>query len=237
MTSSDSTEPNTIAFIFARGGSKGLPRTNQLPVAGVSLLARAIRCAKDVHSINRVIVSTDDLEIAEAARAAGAEVPFMRPPELASDSARVWQAWRHAVDFVENEPGARKIDVFVSVPPVCPLRTPHDLKRAISLYNKGNADIVFSVTPSKPYDSRVKVDSSGAASLAQAPDDAARQRTSTVYDIVGAVYVTSPDYIRQAESIWGGRNATIEIPHERAVEINTEMELRLAELLLQGGRS
>jgi N-acylneuraminate cytidylyltransferase len=233
----DPAEPNVVAFVFARGGSKGLPRTNLLPVAGVSLLARAIRCAKAVPGINRVIVSTDDPEIAEAARTEGAEVPFMRPPELASDTARVWQAWRHAVDVVENESGTRKIDVFVSVPPVCPLRTPHDLKRAIALYNKGNADIVFSVTPSKPYDTRVQLDPSGAASLAQAPDEAARQRTSAVYDIVGAVYVTSPAYIRQSESIWGGRNATIEIPHERAVEIDTEMDLRLAELLLQGDHS
>jgi CMP-N-acetylneuraminic acid synthetase len=237
MTASVSTEPNIVAFIFARGGSKGLPRKNLLHLAGISLLARAVRCAKDVRSINRVIVSTDDREIAEAARAEGAEVPFMRPPELASDTAREWQAWRHAVEFVENEPGSRKIDIFVSVPPVCPLRTTHDLKRAIALYNKGNADIVFSVTPSKPYDSRVKLDPSGAASLAQAPDDAARQRTSTVYDIVRAVNVTSPTYIRQSESIWGGRNATIEIPHERAVEIDTEMDLRLAELLLQWDHS
>jgi N-acylneuraminate cytidylyltransferase len=237
MTSSDSAEPNIVAFIFARGGSKGLPRKNLLSLAGMSLLARAVRCAKAVPGINRVVVSTDDPEIAAAARTEGAAVPFMRPPELASDTARVWQAWRHAVDFAESEPGARKIDVFVSVPPVCPLRTPQDLKRAIALYNKGNADIVFSVTPSKPYDSRVKLDPSGAASLTQAPDDAARQRTSTVYDIVNAVYVTSPAYIRQSDSIWGGRNATIEIPHERAVEIDTEMDLRLAELLLQGNRS
>ena len=237
MTSSDSSAPNIVAFIFARGGSKGLPRKNLLPLAGISLLARAIRCARAVRGINRVIVSTDDQEIAEAARSEGAEVPFMRPPELSSDSAREWQAWRHAVDFIENEPKAKKIDIFVSVPPVCPLRTPQDVNRAVALYSKGNADIVFSVTPAKPYDSRVEIDPSGAASLAQGPDDAARQRTATVYDVVGAVYVTSPAYIRQSDSIWGGRNATIEIPRERAVDIDTEMDLRLAELLLQGNKS
>jgi len=237
MTSSGSPEPNIVAFIFARGGSKGLPRKNLRALAGVSLLARAIRCAKGVRGITRVIVSTDDAEIAEAARAEGAEVPFMRPPELASDTAREWQAWRHAVDFVEHQPDARKIDIFVSVPPVCPLRMPDDVKRAIALYSKGNADIVFSVTPSKPYDSRVKLDPSGTASLAQAPDDAARRRIATEYDVVDAVYVTGPAYIRQSESIWGGRNATIEIPRERAIDIDSEMDLRLAELLLQERRS
>jgi len=236
MTTSDSPAPYTVAFIFARGGSKGLPRKNLRDLAGISLLARAIRCAKGVRGIDRIIVSTDDAEIAEAARAEGAEVPFMRPPELASDSAREWQAWRHAIDFIEKEPGAKKLDVFVSLPPVCPLRISHDVKRAVDLYNKGNADIVFSVTPSKPYDSRVKLDPSGAAHLAHAPDDAARRRTATEYDVVGAVYVTSPAYIRQSDSIWGGRNATIEIPRERAVDIDTEMDLRLAELLLQEHR-
>lgn len=229
-------EPNIVAFVFARGGSKGLPRKNLRPLAGVSLLARAVRCAKAVQGIKRVIVSTDDPEIAEAARAEGADVPFLRPAELASDTARAWQAWRHAINFVENEAKADKIDIFVSVPPVCPLRTPEDVKRAIALFGKGNADIVFSVTPAKPYDSRVKVDPTGAASLAQGPDDAARQRTATVYDVVDAVYVTSPAFIRQSESIWGGRNATIEIPRERAVDIDSEMDLRLAELLLQGFR-
>lgn len=236
MTPASSSGPNLVAFIFARGGSKGMLRKNLRPLGGISLLARAVRCAKAVPGISRVVVSTDDEEIAQAARAAGADVPFMRPPELASDTAREWQAWRHAVEFIENEPDARPLDIFVSVPTVCPLRNEHDVARALALYRKGNCDIVFSVTPSKPYDSRVKLDPSGAASLAQAPDDAARQRVSTVYDVVDAVYVTSPAFIRQSESIWGGRNATIEIPRERAVDIDTEMDFRLAEFLLQGNR-
>jgi CMP-N-acetylneuraminic acid synthetase len=230
-------DPNIVAFVFARGGSKGMPRKNLRPLVGASLLARAIRCAKAVPCINRVVVSTDDREIADAARAEGADVPFTRPPELSSDSAREWQAWRHAINFIEDQPKASKLDIFVSVPAVCPLRIPEDVARAIALYRKGNCDIVFSVTPSKPYDSRVKLDPSGAASLTQAPDDVARQRTATVYDIVDAVYVTNPTFIRQSESIWGGRNATIEIPRERALDIDTEMDLRLAELVLQGKQS
>jgi CMP-N-acetylneuraminic acid synthetase len=230
-------DPNIVAFVFARGGSKGMPRKNLRPLVGASLLARAIRCATAVPCINRVVVSTDDREIADAARAEGADVPFTRPPELSSDSAREWQAWRHAINFIEDQPKASKLDIFVSVPAVCPLRIPEDVARAIALYRKGNCDIVFSVTPSKPYDSRVKLDPSGAASLTQAPDDVARQRTATVYDIVDAVYVTNPTFIRQSESIWGGRNATIEIPRERALDIDTEMDLRLAELVLQGKQS
>jgi N-acylneuraminate cytidylyltransferase len=233
------TEPNIVAFVFARGGSKGVPRKNLRPLGGVSLLVRAIRCAQAVPGITRVVVSTDDQEIADAGRAEGAEVPFLRPPELASDTAREWQAWRHAVDFVEKQPGAKPIDIFVSVPTVCPLRNESDVARAIALYRKGNADIVFSVTPSaaNPYYNMVELDTSGTASLSKPPEAVVhgRQKAPTVYDIVAGVYVTSPTYIRESDSIWGGRNATIEIPRERAVDIDTEMDFRLAEFLLQGG--
>jgi len=237
MSAAPATGPNIVAFIFARGGSKGLPRKNLKPLAGVSLLARAIRCAQAVPEIGRVVVSTDDPEIAEAARAEGAEAPFLRPAELASDTAREWQAWRHAVDFVERQPKARPIDIFVSVPTVCPLRNSDDVARAIARYRKGDIDIVFSVTQSaaNPYYNMVELDPTGSASLAKAPDAAVhgRQVAPHVYDIVAAVYVTSPDFIRRAESVWGGRNATIEIPRERAVDIDTVVDFKVAEALLE----
>jgi N-acylneuraminate cytidylyltransferase len=238
MTTPESSAPNIVAFIFARGGSKGLPRKNLLPLAGVSLLARAIRCAKGVRGVNRVVVSTDDQEIADAARAEGAEVPFLRPAELASDSAREWQAWRHAIDFVENQPGAKPVDIFVSVPTVCPLRTSEDVARAVALYRKGNCDIVFSVTPSaaNPYYNMVEIDdATGAAALSKPPEAVlhGRQKAPVVYDVVAAVYVTNPAFIREADSIWGGRNATIEIPRERAVDIDTIVDFKLAEALLE----
>lgn len=237
MTPSKSAGPYIVAFVFARGGSKGIPRKNLRPLGGISLLARAIRCAKAVPSVTRVVLSTDDEEIAEAGRAEGAEVPFLRPPELASDSAREWQAWRHAVDFIENEPNGKPIDIFVSVPTVCPLRTPEDVARAIALYRKGNCDIVFSVTPSaaNPYYNMVEILPTGEASLSKPPEAVVhgRQKAPVVYDIVAGVYVTSPAFIRESDSIWGGRNATIEIPRERAVDIDTIVDFKLAEALLE----
>ncbi len=174
-----------------------MPRKNLMPLAGISLLARAIRCAKGVPGVNRVVVSTDNQEIADAARIEGAEVPFLRPAELASDSAREWQAWRHAVDFVENQPGAKSVDIFVSVPTVCPLRTSEDVARAVALYRKGNADIVFSVTPSaaNPYYNMVEIDdSTGAAALSKPPEAVlhGRQKAPVVYDVVAAVLCHQP---------------------------------------------
>jgi N-acylneuraminate cytidylyltransferase len=235
---SDAAAPNIVAFIFARGGSKGLPGKNLRPLGGVSLIGRAIRCARSVEEIGRVVVSTDDAEIAAAARAEGAEVPFLRPADLASDTAKEWDAWRHAVDFVEQAPGTRPIDIFVSVPTVCPLRTGEDVARAIARYRQGDVDIVFTVTPAavNPYYAMVELDPKGAAALVKQPPAMlhGRQAAPKVYEIATATYVTSPAFIRRAESIWGGRNATVEIPRERAIDIDTALDFRIAEALLDG---
>lgn len=232
-------QPNIVAFIFARGGSKGLPGKNLRLLGGVSLIERAVKCAGAVAEISRVIVSTDDPAIAAAARTAGAEAPFLRPAELASDTASEWLAWRHAVDFVESQPSARPIDLFVSVPAVCPLRSSDDVARAIQRYRESGADIVFSVTPAatNPYYTMVELGSDGSAQLCKRPDTAlhGRQSAPKVYDIVAGVYVTTPAFIRRANGLWDGRNAVIEIPRERAVDIDTEIDFRLAEVLLHAG--
>ena len=96
---------SVVAFVFARGGSKGLPGKNLRPLAGKPLIAHAIEHALAVPRIERVIVSTDSTDIAQVARDFGAEVPFMRPAELATDDSPEWLSWRHAVDFVRQEEG------------------------------------------------------------------------------------------------------------------------------------
>ena len=89
-----------IAFIFARGGSKGLPGKNVRPLAGKPLIAWSIEHARAVERIDRIIVSTDSHEIADVARQNGAEVPFMRPKDLSSDTSPEWLAWRHALNYL-----------------------------------------------------------------------------------------------------------------------------------------
>jgi CMP-N-acetylneuraminic acid synthetase len=116
---------SVVAAIFARGGSKGVPRKNLRLINGSPLIAYAIRTALGVRAVSRVVVSTDDLEIAEVARSHGAEVPFMRPAELATDEASEWHAWQHAIKTLEAASG--QFDLFVSIPTVCPLRTSEDV--------------------------------------------------------------------------------------------------------------
>lgn len=225
---------NIVAFIFARGGSKGVPRKNVRPIAGLPLIAHAIQAARGVAGISRVVVSTDDDEIAQAARDHGAEVPFRRPAELATDSASEWLAWRHAIHAVEAESGP--IDLFVSVPAVCPLRTSADISACIARHDAGDADLVLTVVPAKanPYYTLIELDGSGAPHICKQPQTAlsGRQQAPEVYQIVAGCYVAKPDFIRTQDGIWSGRLRTVEIAEEHGVDIDTEVDFALAELLL-----
>ena len=128
-------KPNIIGCIFARGGSKGVPRKNVRPLAGRPLIAYAIETALASRWIGRVVVSTDDAEIAAIARQYGAEVPFMRPAELARDDSPEWLAWQHAIRSLGE------MDALVSVPPTSPLRTVDDVDGCIQVLLESDADV------------------------------------------------------------------------------------------------
>jgi len=155
-----------VAFIFARGGSKGLPGKNIRPLSGKPLIAWSIEHALAVKRIDRVIVSTDSEEIAAVARQYGAEVPFIRPAELAKDESSEWLAWKHALSHLMNTMGALP-EVMVSVPTTAPLRLPLDIENCLNEYETGSADIVITVTAAhrNPYYNMVKTKSDGTVAL------------------------------------------------------------------------
>ena len=124
-----------VAFIFARGGSKGLPGKNIRPLGGKPLIAWSIEHALAIKRIARVIVSTDSEEIAAVARDYGAEVPFIRPAELARDDSPEWLAWRHALNFLRETTGELP-EVMVSVPTTAPLRLALDIENCLDEYEK-----------------------------------------------------------------------------------------------------
>ena len=134
-----------IAFIFARGGSKGLPGKNIRLLGGKPLIAWSIEHALAVKRIERIIVSTDSEEIAVVAREYGAEVPFIRPAELARDNSPEWMAWRHALNYLSESTGVLP-EVMVSVPATAPLRHALDIENCLDEYEKSDADIVITVT-------------------------------------------------------------------------------------------
>ena len=106
---------STIACIFARAGSKGLPNKNIQTFNGKPLISWAVELALEVKQINEVFVSTDSEEIAEIARMSGASIPFMRPSELATDTSPEWHSWQHFIKFLADKDG-RLPDVFLSLP-------------------------------------------------------------------------------------------------------------------------
>lgn len=227
---------NTIALICARGGSKGLPGKNIRPLAGKPLIAWAISHAKAVPRIGRIVVSTDSEEIAEVARSFGAEVPFMRPAELARDDSPEWLAWRHAVEFLRQADGAYP-DRLVSVPTTAPLRKPEDIENCLSEYEKGGADIVVTVTDAhrSPYFNMVIRDETDTVRLVIPPQGAVfrRQDAPAVYDMTTVAYVTSPAFILSHDRAFAGRVKAVHVPPERALDIDTELDFRIAECLMQ----
>jgi N,N'-diacetyl-8-epilegionaminate cytidylyltransferase len=227
---------NVTGFIFARGGSKGVPRKNIRPLAGKPLIAWAVGTAKESRFINRIIVSTDDDEIAKVALQYGAEVPFMRPPELAGDRAPEWLSWQHAiVEIQKNNP--RPLDVFVSIPTTSPLRSVSDVDACISKLLQSDADIVITVKKAdrSPYFNMVNLDDGGYAHvvISAGKSMTRRQDAPTVYDMTTVAYAARPDFIMRAHGIFEGNVMVVEVPPERALDIDTELDFKIAEYLMK----
>lgn len=230
-------KPYVVAAIFARGGSKGVPRKNIRELAGKPLIAYAIEVARASTLVDRVIVSTDDVEIADVARAYGAEVPFMRPAELARDTAPEWLAWRHALEMLAADHDRPPIDVFVSVPPTSPLRAVEDIDGCVRSLIEGEADIVITVKPAErnPYFNMVVLDERRFARRAITPDQpiARRQDAPAVYDMTTVAYAARPAYVMRASGVFDGQVQAVVVPPERALDIDTELDFAFAEFLLR----
>lgn len=225
----------TYAFIFARGGSKGLPGKNIKALAGKPLLQYSIDTALASTSIDKVFVSTDDEKIAEVGRKCGAVV-IPRPAELANDDTPEWLAWRHAIEWVTMHHGA--FENFVSLPATSPLRSVEDVDKAIIKREQKNADICIAVTPASrsPYFNMVKNTEDGYIELVNKPvgDVFRRQDAPVVYDITTVVYVTTPDFIMKNYGLFSGKVVSIEVPKCRAVDIDDIYDFKFAETMLLG---
>lgn len=224
-----------VGFIFARGGSKGLPGKNIRLLGGKPLIAWSIDQARSVNRIDRIIVSTDSEEIAAVAREYGAEVPFIRPAELAGDDTPEWMAWRHGLEFLHKTTGTFP-EVMVSVPTTAPLRSSVDIENCLNEYEKGGADVVITVTDAhrNPYFNMVKANPDGTVSLVNvlASVVAGRQDAPVVYDMATVCYVVNPEFVRTHDSIFDGRVRAVHVPKDRAIDIDSLLDFQIAESLL-----
>jgi N-acylneuraminate cytidylyltransferase len=227
---------NYVALIFARGGSKGLPGKNVRSLGGRPLLSWAVRAAKKVERISRVIVSTDSEEIAQVALASGAEVPFMRPAELAQDDSPEWLAWRHAINYLKDE-NKEDLDGLVSLPTTSPLRAVEDINNCLDVFEKNTSDVVITVTDAhrSPYFNMVTLDEQLKTSLVipQKGVISRRQDVPEVYDVTTVAYVARPQFVLSEDSIFSGDVKSVYVPRERALDIDTLYDFKLAECLIK----
>ena len=227
---------STVACIFARAGSKGVPNKNIQTFNGKPLISWAVELALEVKQIHEVFVSTDSEEIAEIARMAGASIPFIRPSELATDTSPEWHSWQHFIKFLADKDG-RLPEIFLSLPATSPLRSAIDIENCLNEFKKGRADFVVGITPSErnPYFNMVKKGEDNQVNLViqQGEKYSRRQDTPEIFDLTTVCYVGKPSTILTKNSIFEGKVAGVEIPRERAIDIDTELDFQIAEFLFK----
>jgi CMP-N,N'-diacetyllegionaminic acid synthase len=225
-----------VCVIPARGGSKGIPRKNIKLLAGKPLIAYTIEQALQSQYIDRTIVSTDDTEIAGVAQQYGAEVPFMRPADLAGDHVTTIDVLLHAVQWLEEQEKF-DFDILVLLHATTPLRSVDDINSCIKMLVETKADNVFSVAEAhrNPYFNMVEVGDDGMVTLAKKGDYATRQSAPKVYDMNASIYVWWKNALKNEKKIFLKNSHIYVMPKERSIDIDTTIDFKFAEYLLQKG--
>jgi CMP-N,N'-diacetyllegionaminic acid synthase len=228
-----------LGVIPARGGSKGVPQKNTCLVGGKPLICYTIETALACSTLDRVIVSTDDPSIAEIARAAGAEVPFLRPAALAEDTTHTPPVIAHAVRYLEEHEGYT-VDLVVTLQPTSPLRRQEHISQAVATLQHNPAlDSVMTVCQAEfPPFWMLTLE---AGRLVPFVNNAAdyflleRQQLPPVYRPNGAVYVTRRELLLTAGVVIGKHVGAVIMEAESSLDVDTPLDLQLLELVLADG--
>ena len=229
-----------IAIIPARGGSKGLPGKNIRPMAGKPLIAWTIEAALNASSISRVILSTDSEEIATIGRNYGAEVPFMRPSELAQDDSLAIDNYLYTVDRLNEEIVKNSnfplIDELVVLLPTAPLRDSTDIDNAMEIFRAKKADSVISYYPAPhPVQWYKYIDENGIlrSLLPEGDRLANRQEEKETYLPNGAIYIFKHAFLKDKKAYYSDRSYPYLMPASRSVDVDTIDDFEYAEYLLR----
>jgi CMP-N,N'-diacetyllegionaminic acid synthase len=218
-----------LALIPARGGSKGIPRKNIRPFCGKPLLQWSIDSALGSACVDQVVVSTDDPEIAQLARACGAEVPFLRPAELASDTAPGIAPVLHAIEQL-----AQVTDVLL-LQPTSPLRTSTDIQAIAALRQQAGRESAVSLTPSGNHPAWMYSLSQDQQlePLLQLDGVHCRQQLPPAYVLNGALYLASRTFLLREQAFIAPETVGYVMPAERSVDIDTPLDWQWAEFLME----
>lgn len=231
-----------LCLILARGGSQRIPKKNIANLAGHPLIYYTIKTAKESKHINRIIVSTNDKEIADVAKTLGAEVPFLRPAEISKGDSTELQAFEHALKWLEENEGYVP-DLIVKLFPTSPFRTVQSVDKAIELMSANpDADSVRSVRKCKEHPYKMwTID--GNRLLPFIPWEKKPKEAHTLsYQVLPTVYVnnanidvTKPSTVWQKKSITGTNIVPFVMDETESVDINTPLDLVLAEVMIAKG--
>lgn len=233
---------NILGVVTARGGSKGIPGKNLKLLGGKPLIAYTLESAAASAVFDRVILSTDDAEIAAAARERGCEVPFMRPAELARDETPHLPVMQHAVHWLREHEGYRP-DVVMILQPTSPLRRAEDIRRSIQLLTESGADSVLTVSevPAHVHPMRMlRLADDGTATLFVSGEPVRRrinrrQDLPSAWLMNGSIYAFRTAVLAAAEpSLYGDRTVALPVPHPYGLSIDDPDDWLAAEAVLAG---
>jgi CMP-N,N'-diacetyllegionaminic acid synthase len=223
-----------VGFIPARGGSKGLPNKNILPLLGKPLISWTIEQAKNSLYIDKIIVSTEDEEIAGISRKYGAQVPFLRPAHIATDDAKTIDAVLHALGWFESM--KEFCDLLIVLQPTSPLRTAEDIDRAVELLFSKKAQSVVSVCEvgHHPYLSNTLPENHSLKDFLK-PEviNTRRQDMPSFYRLNGAIYLSYCEHLQKEKHFFGDNSYAYIMPKERSIDIDNEIDFKFAEFLLK----
>lgn len=219
---------SVIGVVPARGRSKRLPGKNLLDLAGSPLLAWTLNAARESSYIDELVVTTDDTATARLAAESGVHA-VDRPPELATDEARSVDAVLHALDAVGGS-----FEYCVMLQPTSPLRTAADIDRALEICTEAEAPACVSVTEAKtPPEWLFRLSDTGRLQATiEGPMPHRHQDARAAYALNGAVYVAEVPWLRRERTFITDRTAAYVMPSDRSIDIDSALDVKVAELLL-----
>jgi len=229
-------DKNILGLIPARSGSKGLPRKNIKPLLGKPLIAWTIEQSLASKYLDRVVVSTDDKEVAEISKKYGAEVPFMRPKELAEDNAKGIDVVLHTIDWLEENDQRKQYDLLMLLQPTSPLRKSEDIDNAIELLFLKEAKAIVSVceVDHHPLWANTLPENGCMKNfIKQEIMNKNRQELPVFYRLNGAIYLAYCNYIKERKSFFGKDTFAYIMPKSRSVDIDDEIDFKLVEILIK----
>ena len=225
---------DVLIIIPARGGSKGIPRKNIKPLNGKPLIYYAIDTARAITADENICVSTDDVEIKSVVEAYGLQVPFLRPNELSTDTAGTYEVLIHALNFYEEQ--GKQYNTVLLLQTTSPFRTAEQVKEALEIYDKSDADMVVSVKecPANPYYNVFEEDMDGYLHVCKGDGNIfRRQDTPKVYEYNGAIYIMEACELKRTHMHKMQHRIKYVMDAKSSFDLDTMEDWQMAEMMLR----